>query len=128
MSTGIDNDGDLDVVVTTNNGPAYVLRNEGGNARNWLLVRLVGKQNTRDGIGASIKLVTVSEKEQYATVSTAGSYLSASDRRVHFGLSTERSAKYLEIRWPSGVIQRVEKVEANQILIIEEENTPGKKP
>jgi enediyne biosynthesis protein E4 len=124
----IDNDGDLDVVVTTNNGPAYVLRNVGGNARNWLLIRLVGKQSNRDGIGANIKLVTASGKQQYATVSTTGSYLSASDRRVHFGLGTERSAKYLEIRWPSGLVQRVENIEANQILTIAEENALLKKP
>jgi hypothetical protein len=124
----IDNDGDLDVVITTNNGPAYVLRNEGGNANNWLLLRLVGQKSNRDGIGAVIKLVAASGKEQYATVSTAGSYLSASDRRVHFGLDTEPSAKYLEIRWPSGVVQRVENVTANQILTITEPKTAASKP
>ena len=124
----IDNDGDLDVVITTNNGPAYVLRNEGGNAKNWLLIRLVGQKSNRDGIGAVIKLVAASGKEQYATVSTAGSYLSASDRRVHFGLDTEPSAKYLEIRWPSGVVQRVENVTANQILTITEPKTAASKP
>jgi hypothetical protein len=124
----IDNDGDLDVVITTNNGPAYVLRNEGGNTNNWLLVRLVGQKSNRDGIGAVIKLVAASGKEQYATASTAGSYLSASDRRVHFGLNAEHSAKYLEIRWPSGVLQRVENVTANQILTITEPKTATSKP
>ena len=124
----IDNDGDLDVVITTNNGPAYVLRNDGGNAKNWLLIRLVGQKSNRDGIGAVIKLVAASGKEQYATVSTAGSYLSASDHRVHFGLDTELSAKYLEIRWPTGVVQRVENVAANQILTITEPKTAPSKP
>jgi len=120
----IDNDGDVDVVITTNNGPAYLLRNEGGNTGNWLLVRLVGQKSNRDGIGAVIKLVTSSGLRQYATVSTTGSYLSASDRRVHFGLGTERLASYLEIRWPSGVEQRLENVAANQIITITE---PGAK-
>jgi hypothetical protein len=124
----IDNDGDLDVVITTNNGPAYVLRNDGGNAKNWLLIRLVGQKSNRDGIGTVIKLAAASGKEQYATVSTAGSYLSASDHRVHFGLDTELSAKYLEIRWPTGVVQRVENVAANQILTITEPKTAPSKP
>jgi hypothetical protein len=124
----IDNDGDLDVVITTNNGPAYVLRNEGGNANNWLLIRLVGQKSNRDGMGAVIKLVAASGNEQYATVSTAGSYLSASDRRVHFGLDTEHSVKYLEIRWPSGAVQRVENVTANQILTITEPKIAASKP
>jgi len=123
----IDNDGDPDVVVTTNNGPAYVLRNEGGNAHNWILVRLVGHKSNRDGIGAMIKLVTGSGKEQYVTVSTAGSYLSASDRRTHFGLGSENVVKYLEVRWPSGVVQRVEGVKANQILTVEESTEPQRK-
>ena len=124
----IDNDGDLDAVVTTNNGPAYVLRNEGGNANNWLLIRLVGQKSNRDGIGAVIKLVSASGQEQYATASTAGSYLSASDRRVHFGLASEKSAKYLEISWPSGVVQRMENVTANQILTITEPKIAASKP
>jgi hypothetical protein len=123
----IDNDGDLDVVITTNNGPAYVLRNEPGNATNWILVRLIGHKSNRDGIGAMIKLVTNSGKEQYVTVSTAGSYLSASDRRAHFGLGTENIVKYLEVRWPSGVVQRVQGVKANQILTIEESLDPQTK-
>jgi len=116
----IDNDGDLDVVITTNNGFAYVLRNEGGNAKNWLLIRLTGHKSNRDGIGAVIKIVLDSGKEQYATVSTTGSYLSASDRRVHFGLGGERLVKYLEVHWPSGIVQKIEHVLSNQILTIEE--------
>ena len=123
----LDNDGGLDVVITTNNGPAYVLRNEGGGRGHWLLIRLVGHKSNRDGIGAAIKLVAASGAEQYATVSTAGSYLSASDKRVHFGLGTERVAKYMEIRWPSGMVQRVDNVAADQILTIHEPN-PATKP
>jgi hypothetical protein len=123
----IDNDGDLDVVITTNNGPAYVLRNEGGNANNWLLIRLVGQKSNRDGIGAVIKLVTASGKQQYATV-TAGSYLSASDRRVHFGLNTEQLGKILgnPVAKRPGAASR--KCQANQILTITEPKIVGSKP
>lgn len=116
----IDNDGDLDVVVSTNNGRAYVLRNDGGNSQNWLSIRLVGHKSNRDGIGARIELVTPSGAAQNATVNTAGSYLSASDRRVHFGLGDEHSAQSLEVHWPSGLLQRLTSVSANQILTISE--------
>ena len=116
----LDNDGALDVVITTNNGPAYVLRNEGGNRNHWLTLQLVGRKSNRDGIGAEVKIVSASRASQYATVSTSGSYLSASDRRVHFGLGPDASAKLIEIRWPSGIVQRLENVPANQILTITE--------
>ena len=116
----IDNNGTLDVVVTTNNGPGYVLRNHGGDAGHWLILSLVGTKSNRDSIGAEIKLVSSSGKEQYATVTTAGSYLSASDKRVHFGLGADTLAKAIEIQWPSGVIQELENVKANQILTITE--------
>lgn len=116
----IDNDGALDVVVTTNNGPAYVLHNRGGSARHWLTLSLVGRKSNRDGIGAEIKMVSASGASQYATVSTASSYLSASDRRVHFGLGADASAKSIEIHWPSGIVQRVNDVAADQMLTITE--------
>jgi hypothetical protein len=116
----IDNDGDLDVVVTTNNGYALVLRNQGGNARNWLLLRLTGRKSNRDGIGAVLKAVSASGAAQWATVTTSSSYLSASDRRVHFGLGPAPSLKYLEVHWPSGIVQRIENIKANQVLEITE--------
>jgi len=121
----IDNDGALDVVVTTNNGPAYVLHNHGGKANHWLTLRLVGTKSNRDGIGASIKLISFSGQEQFATVTTAGSYLSASDGRVHFGFGTDTSVKSIEISWPSGIVQKLENVKPNQILTVTE---PAAKP
>ena len=110
------NRGALDVVVTTNNGPAYVLRNQGGDRNHWLTMQLEGRKSNRDGIGAEVKIVSASGAPQYATVTTSGSYLSASDRRVHFGLGADASVKSIEIRWPSGIVQRLENVNANQIL------------
>jgi enediyne biosynthesis protein E4 len=115
----INNDGALDVVVTTNNGPAYILHNQGSRGH-WLTLSLVGHKSNRDGIGAEVKIVSASGTVQYATVSTTGSYLSASDRRVHFGLGADTSAKSIEIHWPSGIEQRMENVRANQILTVTE--------
>jgi hypothetical protein len=116
----LSNNGALDVVVSTNNGPAYVLRNQGGNRNHWLTLQLEGRKSNRDGIGAEVKIVSASGGTQYATVSTAGSYLSASDRRVHFGLGADTYAKTIEIRWPSGIGQRLENVQASQILTVSE--------
>jgi hypothetical protein len=116
----LNNDGALDVVFTTNNGPAYVLRNEGGNRNHWLTLHLVGHKSNRDGIGAEVKIVSASGASQYATVSTAGSYLSASDRRVHFGLGFDTSVNLVEIHWPSGIVQRLENIQTNQILTVNE--------
>jgi hypothetical protein len=121
----LDNDGRLDAVVTTNDGPAYVLRNETPSANHWLLLRLVGHKSNRDAIGASVKLVTTSG-QQFATVSTAGSYLSSGDKRVHFGLGKEKSVESIEIRWPSGIVQTLNSISADQILQIDEPVAPAK--
>jgi len=96
----IDNDGRLDAVVTTNDGPVHLLHNNSGNTNHWLLLKLVGHRSNRDGIGAEVTL-TAASGSQYATVSTASSYLSSSDKRVHFGLGKEKVAQKIEIRWPS---------------------------
>jgi hypothetical protein len=120
LATGdIDNDGRVDVVVATNDGPAHVLRNETPTQNHWLLLKLVGHKSNRDAIGAEVKLVT-SKNSQFATVTTAGSYLSSSDKRVHFGLGTETSAQSLEIHWPSGSLQKLTNIHADQILQIDE--------
>ncbi len=120
----LDNDGRLDAVVTTNDGPAYVLHNETVSGNHWLLLRLVGHKSNRDAIGASVKLVTASG-QQFATVTTAGSYLSSSDKRVHFGLGKEHGAESLEIRWPSGIVQTLKNIPADQILQIDEPIAPA---
>ena len=116
----LSNSGALDVVISTNNGPAYVLRNQGGNRNHWLTLQLEGRKSNRDGIGAEVKIVSASGASQYGTVSTSGSYLSACDRRVHFGLGADTAVKSIEIHWPSGILQRLENVTANQILNVVE--------
>jgi hypothetical protein len=120
----IDNDGRLDAVVTTNDGAVHVLHNRTATRNHWILLKLIGHKSNRDAIGAEVMLVTASGP-QYATVSTAGSYLSASDKRVHFGLGSESVVQRIEIRWPSGIRQTVKDIPADQILQIDEPVTPS---
>ncbi len=108
----LDNDGDTDVVISTTGQNAIVLRNDGGNRRNWLGIRTVGRKSNRDGIGCRVKVVSASGLNQYFTVNTAVGYLSASDKRLLVGLDKEPLAKLVEIRWPSGLEQRFENVTA----------------
>jgi enediyne biosynthesis protein E4 len=115
----LNNDGAVDVVVSTLNGAPRVFRNS-ARANGWLLIEAVGAKSNRDGIGASVRILTASGREQFGFVSTAGSYLSAHDKRVHFGLGRERQVKLLEIRWPSGVVQTWKNVAANQIFVAKE--------
>ncbi len=115
----LDNDGRLDAVITTNDGPAHILHNETQTQNHWLLLNLVGHKSNRDAIGAEVTLSTA-EGLQFSTVSTAASYLSANDKRVHFGLGNEKVAAKIEIRWPSGVRQTLKDVAADQILRVDE--------
>ena len=125
LATGdLDNDGRLDAVVTTNDGPAYLLHNEIATNNHWLLLKLVGHKSNRDAIGAQIKIST-SDGPQYAMVTTAGSYLSSGDKRVHFGLGKQTQVSTIEIRWPSGITQTLKDVRADQILQIDEP-VPGR--
>jgi hypothetical protein len=119
----LDNDGRMDAVVTTNDGPVHILHNETPTRNHWLLLKLVGHKSNRDAIGAEVRLNTTSGS-QYATVSTAGSYLSSSDKRVHFGLGTDAVAQSIEIRWPSGIKQMIKSVAADQILQVDEPAAP----
>src|SRR3954466_11606092 len=112
----LDNDGDIDIVVSNVGQKAYVLRNDGGNAKNWIGIETVGTKSNRDGIGARVKVVSASGTTQYYTVNTAVGYLSASDKRVIAGLGDDAIAKLIEIRWPSGIVQKFENVKARQFL------------
>ena len=116
-----DNDGDIDVVVATCGGPAYLLRNDGGNANNWIGLDLRGSKDNRDGLGATVKLVSASGRVQYSQATTAGSYQSANDRRVFFGLGKEGAIRSVEIQWPSGVKQLVSNVPLKKITIVHQQ-------
>jgi enediyne biosynthesis protein E4 len=115
----IDNDGDLDLVVTNNGQTADVLRNEGGNRRNALMVHLVGTRSNRDAVGARIR-VTTGARTQIREVKAGSSYLGQNDLRQHFGLDAATRADRIEVRWPSGRNEVVENVAANQIVTIRE--------
>jgi hypothetical protein len=121
----LDNDGFVDVAIGVNDGKAVILRNL-GNRNHWLLVNTEGVVSNRDGIGAQLRAVSESGLEQHAVVTTGGSYLSASDKRVHFGLGADKRVKLLEITWPSGIVQRLANIPADQILEVREPS--GVKP
>jgi hypothetical protein len=115
-----DHDGDLDLLVTTNHGPAYLYRNDGGNSNKWLCVRLVGTKSNRDGIGAVVRVESASGK-QWSMVHSGGSYCSQSDLALTFGLGKDPLVTALEIEWPSGTKQRLANLASNQLLTIQEE-------
>ncbi len=114
----IDNDGRIDAVVTTNDGPLHILHNVTPNQNHWLTLRLVGHKSNRDAIGAEVEVIT-NRGKQLATVTTAGSYLSSSDKRVHFGLGDETTAR-VRIHWPSGITQTLNDVGCDKELKVDE--------
>jgi len=115
----LDNDGDLDVVVTTNNGPAYVFRNDGGNRNRWLRVRTVGAKSNRDGLGAIVRVTSPAGK-QWAMVRSGSSYCSQSQTAPTFGLGADKVVQALEVEWPSGTKQKFTNVPTNQAVTIDE--------
>jgi hypothetical protein len=116
----LNNDGSMDIVISCNAQPALVLRNQAGKKHAWLTIETVGTRSNRDGIGAAIRVVSDSGTEQHAFVSTASSYLSASDKRVHFGLGSAKLVSLVEVRWPSGAAQQIKDVTLNRILTVRE--------
>ena len=113
-----DRDGDLDVLIASNNGPAYLFRNDGGNNNHWLTIRLVGTRSNRDGIGAIVRIQSAGGK-QWNMVRSGSSYCSQSDLALTFGLGKDPSAT-VEVDWPSGAKQQFQDVPANLFLTIDE--------
>jgi hypothetical protein len=113
-------DGFPDLVVTSLNQKPRILINSGGNGNHWLLIEATGRRSNRDAIGAKIKLTTPAGRTLYNHVTVSVGFMSSSDRRVHFGLGGEKSAAAVEIRWPSGTVQTLKEVAADQILKVEE--------
>ncbi|MEE9218887.1 MAG: CRTAC1 family protein [Acidobacteriota bacterium] len=114
-----DNDGDLDVVIANLNGPAVLLRNEGGNNRNSLQISLEGRASNRDGIGTRVE-VRAGGLRQVLQRRASGGYLSQNDPRLHVGLGGAARVEELVIRWPSGRSQVLRKVKANQVIEVRE--------
>jgi hypothetical protein len=116
----LDGDGRVDVVVSVIGEPAEVLYNVTAEAGRWLDLQLEGTKSNRDGIGATVKLTGDSGRTQFNHATTAVGYASASDRRVHFGLGGDKTAREIEIRWPSGARQTLRNVPAQQVLKVRE--------
>ena len=116
----LNNDGKVDIVVSAIGSPAEVLYNTSPTANHWLTIQTTGVKSNRDGIGTRIKLTGQSGLVQYNHVTTAGSYASSSDRRVHFGLGADTLIKEIELRWPSGTVQVLHNIKADQVLKITE--------
>jgi hypothetical protein len=112
-----DNDGDLDLLITNNGGPARLLRNEGGNRGHWLQVRLVGRPPNTGALGARVT-VRAGAITQRQWVRTGSSYLSQSMTRLHFGLGEHLRANALEVRWPDGSISRQREVAGDRLLTL----------
>lgn len=116
----LNNDGRIDVVVSAIGEPAKVLYNVCGSENHWILIQLQGTKSNRDGIGSKIKITSESGEIQYNHATTAVGYASASDKRIHFGLGAVRRIREIEIRWPSGHIQLLKDIAADQILMVKE--------
>jgi len=113
-----DNDGDLDVLITTNNGPAYLFRNDGCTNHS-IRFRTKGTKSNRDGIGTNVRIWTP-EGMRWLTVKSGSSYLSQSDRSVTFGLGEFRGVERALIEWPSGLKQELGKLEADRTYVVDE--------
>jgi hypothetical protein len=113
-----DNDGDPDIALNNSGGWAALLRNE-GTPSHWLGLELRGRQSNRDGVGAQVR-VKAGEQEQWRQVRGGGSYLSAHDLRLLFGLGSLALAEEVEVRWPKGRLQQLGPLRADQYLVVEE--------
>ncbi len=115
-----DRDGDLDILMTTNGGPAHLFRNDGGNSNRWLQVRLAGKRSNRSGLGTVVTVESASGK-QSQTVHSGSSYCSQSDLALTFGLGRDTTTVTLEATWPSGAKQRFTGLASNTAYTLTED-------
>ncbi|MCY4595320.1 MAG: CRTAC1 family protein [Bryobacterales bacterium] len=114
-----DGDGDLDILITTNDGPAKLLRNDGGDANNYLRVRLEGTQSNRSGLGTRLQLTTASGT-QIQVVRGGSSYCSQSETVATFGLGQDTEVDRLEIRWPGGAVEAFRGLKVNREIRLRE--------
>ncbi|HEX4275411.1 MAG TPA: CRTAC1 family protein [Bryobacteraceae bacterium] len=114
-----DHDGDLDVLITSNGGPAHLFRNDGGNKNHWISVKTEGTKSNRDGIGAVVRVESASGK-QWNIVRSGSSYASQSDLALTFGLGQDTAVTSLQVEWPSGTKQKFANVPANRAIIVDE--------
>lgn len=117
----LNNDGKIDAVVAVLNGPPEIWMNRSGAQNHWIIMKLVGVKSNRDGLGTKIK-ITTGLGTQYNSATTANSYNSSSDKRLHFGLGSAAVIDTIELAWPSGVKQVLKNIKADQILTVTENN------
>ena len=115
----LNNDGKLDAVVTVLHGPPEIWINRYSGPSHWIILKLVGVKSNRDGLGTKVK-ITTTLGTQYNVATTAVSYNSSSDKRVHFGLGSAAVVESIELTWPSGIKQVLKNVKADQILTLKE--------
>ena len=115
----IDNDGDIDLIIGDLDGPPQLLRNDGANANNSIIIKTVGVKSNRSGIGARVTVVS-GDLTQLDEVRSGDSYISQSDLRLHFGLQKRTKVDSIQVLWPSGVIDKVSGVGVNRIVTIKE--------
>ena len=115
-----DNDGDLDLLITANNGPARLLRNDGGNRAKMLRVKAVGSTSNRDAIGTKVKITAADGSMLRGMVKTGSSYCSQSELTLTFGLGSADAVKAIEITWPNGKVETLPRAAANQTITVQE--------
>jgi enediyne biosynthesis protein E4 len=115
----LDNDGDIDIVVNDLDGRPQVLRNDGGNINNSVMIKTVGTKSNRDGIGARVRVVS-GDLIQIDEVRSGGSYISQNDLRLHFGLAKRTKIDLIEVRWPNGTVEKISNANTNKVLTIRE--------
>ncbi len=115
----LNNEGRLEILINNQNDPPTLLRNEGEQTGHWISIRTVGTKSNRDGIGALVTLLA-GGRRQIQEVRSGGSYLSQNDLRVHFGLGSATKIDRIEVRWPSGVVDKIENLSADRFLTVEE--------
>ena len=120
LATGdYDNDGDLDLLISNASDSPDLIRNDGGNRCNWVTIKTIGTKSNRAGIGAKVKISALG-LTQIDEVRSGSGYLSQNDLRLHFGLGERKKIDFIEVRWPSGVVDTIRNIVPNQILVIQE--------
>ena len=114
-----DNDGDVDVIVNNLDAPPTLLRNDGGNKNNWIMIKCVGTRSNRSAIGTRVK-ITCGDHSQIDEVMSGSSYYSQNDFRLHFGLGSASKVDRVDVAWPSGVKETFPNLPANRLIILQE--------
>ena len=117
----LNNDGFMDIVITSLNAAPRILMNS-GNGNHWLMLELTGDKSNRDGIGAQVDLTLASGQVLTNHVTSSVGFMSSSDRRLHFGIGTETQIKQIRIRWPSGNVQQITNPAIDHLLRIREQS------